>query len=542
MLDRLTGKPVHLFIHLLACCGIAAGLPLSKIPLSLGTMLLILNLLLQADFKAYGRALKTNKLAWGLWAFILIEWLSLVWSSDWNYALHDFNTKLPLYAITLALIVQPVREKKHLYLIGLTFLISLLFTSVINTGSYQHWWGNHYYDDIRGMSLFCSHIRYSLMIVMGIVICIGWILLRLRYFQVAFLLIIWFSWYTWYSQILSGYSSLFIVLLTGVLFLVRKLPSRKFRFTLAGATLLGIIAGVAWLVAFFQPESMKISLKNPDKYTANGNWYRTDTVHIILENGYPVVAFISETELEKSWNRVSGIDYRTGKDAKDQPLYLTLWRYMSSKGLRKDSLGFSSMSKEDIQYVEQGLASIKLTEAGFMARLYGLKHQLEHPENPNGHSLLQRLQYWKAARTILRENWLTGVGSGDVDKAFRSYYATHTTYLKPELQLRAHNQYLTSWISSGILGLLAFLIWWITTLRFAWKKHLFVFCAFTGIAMGSFLVEDTLETQMGVTFVAFFYGLFVGYYGRKTEDDAVTNLHSQNRCCGVSEYKIESLK
>lgn len=521
MLDRLTGKPVHLFIHLLACSGLAAGLPLSRIPLSLATMLLILNLLLQADFRSYGQALKNNRLAWGLWAFILIEWLSLLWTNDWQYALHDFNAKLPLYAIPLALVVKPVTEKKHLYLIAGIFLASLLFTSVVNAGSYLHWWGNHRYDDIRGMSLFCSHIRYALMIAMGIVLCLGWILRRLRFSWVAILLILWFTWYTWYSQILSGYSSLFIVLVAGIIFLMRRVPSQKLRVGIAVFSVLVFIGGIVWLIAFFQPEPMKISLKNPDKYTANGNWYRTDTVHIILENGYPVVAFISEEELEKSWNAVSAIDYRMGKDLKEQPLYLTLWRYMTSKGLRKDSLGFCAMGKEDIRNVEKGFASIKLTESGFMARLYGLKHQLEHPENPNGHSLLQRIEYWKAALTILRTNWAFGVGSGDVDQAFRLYYATHITYLKPELQLRAHNQYLTSCLSSGIIGLLAFLIWWFSALRFAYKKRLFVFFAFIGIAMGSFLVEDTLETQMGVTFVAFFYGLFAGFYAPKREQQGV---------------------
>lgn len=517
MLDRLTGKPVHLYVHLLACCGLAAGLPLSKIPLSLATMLLILNLLLQGDFRQYGHALKNNRLAWGLWAFILIEWISLLWSHDWKYALHDFNTKLPLYAIPLALIVKPVSEKKHLYLIAATFLASLLFTSFVNAGSYLHWWGNRPYDDIRGMSLFCSHIRYALMIAMGIVLCIGWILLRLRFKWIALLLIIWFIWYTWYSQILSGYSSLFIVLVAGIIFSMRRVPSKKLRVGIAVFSVLTFVGGISWLIAFFQPEPMKISLKNPDKYTANGNWYRTDTVHIILENGYPVVAYISEVELEKAWNAASEIDYRTGKDFKEQPLFLTLWRYMSSKGLRKDSLGFCAMGTEDVRNVEKGFASIKLTESGFMARLHGLKHQLEHPENPNGHSLLQRLEYWKAAWSILREKGVFGVGSGDVDLAFRNYYATHTTHLKPELQLRAHNQYLTSCLSSGIIGLLAFLIWWFTALRFAYRKRVFVFFAFIGIAMGSFLIEDTLETQMGVTFVAFFYGLFAGYYYPKKE-------------------------
>ena len=49
MLDKLTGKPVHLVIHFIACLAIVVGLPWSKIPLSLGTMLLFANLLLKAD-------------------------------------------------------------------------------------------------------------------------------------------------------------------------------------------------------------------------------------------------------------------------------------------------------------------------------------------------------------------------------------------------------------------------------------------------------------------------------------------------------------
>ncbi|MBI3240455.1 MAG: hypothetical protein HYZ43_16680, partial [Flavobacteriia bacterium] len=103
-----------------------------------------------------------------------------------------------------------------------------------------------------------------------------------------------------------------------------------------------------------------------------------------------------------------------------------------------------------------------------------------------------------------------GVGSGDVDESFKTYYATHSTLLLPELQLRAHNQYMTSWISSGIFGFVGFLVWWILFLRAGWKKRSFIVVAFAGIALSSFLIEDTLETLMGVAFISLFYGLLVG--------------------------------
>jgi hypothetical protein len=42
--------------------------------------------------------------------------------------------------------------------------------------------------------------------------------------------------------------------------------------------------------------------------------------------------------------------------------------------------------------------------------------------------------------------------------------------------------------------------------------------SFWSIAVLSFLVEDTLETQMGVTFFAFFVGLFWAHQKQKSTD------------------------
>jgi hypothetical protein len=87
MLDRLTGKPVHATIHFIACTGLAFGLPWSKIPLSLATALLLLNLLIAGDFKSYWQRWTTNSVLKWLLLYLFIEWCSLLWTSDFNYAL-----------------------------------------------------------------------------------------------------------------------------------------------------------------------------------------------------------------------------------------------------------------------------------------------------------------------------------------------------------------------------------------------------------------------------------------------------------------------
>lgn len=509
MLDRLTGKPVHLYVHLFSCILLAGGLPASKIPLSLGTILIVLNLLLEADFKTYWSNLKSNRIAYGLWCYIAIEWLSLAWSSDWNYAAHDLRVKLPLYAIPLALVAKPLTGRRHLHLVLGFFLAGVFVTSVLNIGSWFHIWGNKTYDDIRGLSQFGSHIRYGLMVGMAIALCIAWFRERLRYRFVAVLLIVWWTWYTYFSQVISGYAAVLAVFFVATLFLVASMRRRSLRWGIVGTVSAVIALSVWWTIDFFRPTPPKEAVDTSIRWSAGNHWYWTDSVNVEWENGYPVVAYISQVELEKAWNAASEVDYYTGFDKKQQPIAFTLWRYMASKGLYKDSVGFLSMSKADVTNVENGLASVELAKGGIYARLYSLKHQLEHPENPNGHSLLQRLQYWKAARTIISEHWIAGVGAGDIQRAFDGYYATHATGLDKKQQLRSHNQYLTTWITSGILGFAAFVLWWGSLLRMGWKKHLPAVVAFTAIALVSFLIEDTLETQMGVTFIALFYGLFV---------------------------------
>lgn len=188
-------------------------------------------------------------------------------------------------------------------------------------------------------------------------------------------------------------------------------------------------------------------------------------------------------------------------------MWQTLVRYMASMELRKDAEGFKSLNKRDIKKIENGCASQYCQ--GMIARLYGLKYQILNESNPNGHSLLQRLEYWQAGSDLLAKNFLIGVGTGDIQVAFDSHYQINDSALNDQNRLRTHNYYITIWLTFGIVGLILFL--WIHFELFKTvrnEQNLIGLC-FLWILLISYLTEDTLETQVGVTFFAFFLAIFI---------------------------------
>jgi O-antigen ligase len=121
--------------------------------------------------------------------------------------------------------------------------------------------------------------------------------------------------------------------------------------------------------------------------------------------------------------------------------------------------------------------------------------------------VLQRVEFLHAASFIIRQHPLFGVGTGDVAHAFSEAYDALGSSLDQKHRLRAHNQYLTLWISTGILGLIALLFWLYQIFSAAsWMPN--ARAALCIIVTLSFLTEDTLETTAGVVFVSFFAAFF----------------------------------
>lgn len=500
MLNRFV-KNFHDKLHFLGLLTLCAAIPLSKGLMSVSMMVLFLNVLLEGNYKTVLNHYRGNRLLYLILAFFGIHLVALLWTGDQAAGWNDIRVKLPFLFIPLIIFSRPLRVDQFNLLISL-FIATLAVSTLINFTTYQFWRGPSAYDDIRGMSLFGSHIRFGLMVSMAAAFCLLNIK-RFNLFSLLYLaLFVWFAFYTYYSQVLSGMITLFGVFFVYFIYHLYRIN------TWIAATFSIVTIAVFILITFrlFTPMTPKvIDLDQLPKVSAEGNPYIHNPTQISPETGDPVELYICPIELEREWNKVSAMPYDT-LDAKGNTIRWNLIRYMSSKGLKKDAVGFKTLNSEDIRLIEQGHASTY--HRGFLARYYDIKYQLNNPTDPNHHSLLMRLEFWKAGVHIAKENLLIGVGTGDASKSFKAYYKESKSTLLPENQCEAHNNYLTILLTFGIAGL--FLFFWMHSelLVEGMKQSSLHIVFFLTIMLLSYLMEDTLETQSGIIFFAFFYSLF----------------------------------
>jgi len=288
-------------------------------------------------------------------------------------------------------------------------------------------------------------------------------------------------------------------------FLRYKLPVAIFLFTFIGISFayIGYVA-----VRFYDIKPIPEILPNN---TLNGNAYSNDTSNHLMENGNRVYILICESELRKEWNSRSLIKYDS-LDARKQSLRQTLIRYLSSKGFSRDSVGVSKLTYSDVKNVENGMGNYIFSEKGLYSKIYSIFWEFyifDIHGDPSGHSVTQRILYLKTAFNVLRDNVWFGVGTGDICNAMRDQYEKEKSPLSLDFRHRAHNQFLTFAVTYGVpfalilIGMFVLVPYW----EDCYTNYFFlvVFC----VSMLSFLNEDTLETHPGVSFVAFFYSLFL---------------------------------
>jgi len=506
MLDKLFGYKVHSFLHVLGISVLAFGIPFNKVLMSIGAIWGVSNLVLERDFKTYWSNIKKNNSFKWLLAFYALHLIGLCWSSDTASGLHDLKIKLPLLAVPLALTARPIENRNQLHLIFYSLIISLIFTSLLNFGFHKQWFGYKQYTDIRQLSLFGSHIRYGITIALGSGICLYLMFFRKSIIPIFIWAIIfgWFSFYTFYSQILSGILSFVIILIVFILYVTYKYNKYipVFVVTLT-------ITSIYGMYYYIKPsDKTKISISNLPQKTKEGNRYQHDLKNQNRENNEFVYLTYCDYELEREWSKRSNIPYFK-KDLKGQMIRNTLMRYLTSLNKSKDGVGIQQLTTSDILNIENGIASVELLKPGILSRINGIKYQLENDFDPNGHSILQRLEYWKTGINIIQQNWIFGVGTGDVQLAFNQQYEKEKSILLTKNRLRSHNMYITIWITFGILGLVIFMGFIYSYFKFNLQNRELFPLLFISVIVVTFFIEDTLETQMGVSIIALFIGLFM---------------------------------
>lgn len=459
--------------------------------------------LLQTDLKEKLSSFFRNKTAFILASVYLLHVVGLLWTSDFTPAFNDLRVKLPLLLFPLFLSSGPVLSKRQAAIVMEVFAAAVTASVLVSFAVYLRIIQRDI-TDIRQISLFVSHIRLSLMICIAIV----------------------YHLYKWKSSknniliyrsiaIISALLFLFITgSITGIAILLILISivglRRVFRLPVIPRTVITATFAVVMLagssVVFIEIRSLldhkEEDLSELESHTIQGNKYEHYLENDDREEGRRVYVYISWEELMNAWPNRSSFDFE-GKDRKGQELKYTLVRYMTALGLRKDAEGFDKLSEEDIRNVENGITNPVYKESGLRARLHQVIWELDHysrGNDPSGHSVSMRLEFWKNGFAVFEQHPILGVGTGDVKNELSGMYEARKSQLQERWRLRPHNQYLTFALTFGIIGV----SWFILTLLYpALKVQHILYTSFMTVIIVSMLTEDTLETQQGVTLYAF---------------------------------------
>jgi len=119
-------------------------------------------------------------------------------------------------------------------------------------------------------------------------------------------------------------------------------------------------------------------------------------------------------------------------------------------------------------------------------------------------STAERIAVWKSSIEIIKSHILTGVGTGDVKDALMERYKANNLTKIMNQKLDAHNQYLQTFISLGIFGLIILLYMLVFPVIRAFQQKDFIFMIFLAVFAINIMFESMLENQAGVIFYALF--------------------------------------
>lgn len=118
-----------------------------------------------------------------------------------------------------------------------------------------------------------------------------------------------------------------------------------------------------------------------------------------------------------------------------------------------------------------------------------------------------RIAILRTGLAIVKENYLTGVGTGDVKDALLEGYREKNVIPALKLRLNAHDQYLQTMIALGIPGFLVLVLCLVIPWIYGFRRKDDLYMIFLILVGLNFLFESMLEVQAGVVFYAFFNAL-----------------------------------
>ena len=494
--------------------GLCIGMPWSNAIMSVGSIWILfvwLIEMLSRKFRAnQGEDVswpKRNKwVFWGLFSLTLLHVVGLIHTHDFTYGLDDLRKKLPLLLFPVVC-YSMLSLPSAMWLWLKRFFVASLFLAVLACFFIRWAWWEQAHFDVRQLSVFTSHIRFSLMLNLGLVILFKEALQRSFSKILALVFGLVYILFMWEVQSITGLGLLGVLVMYAAWTSLKAKGLKATRGALIVLGFLGLITSAVFIGSAIHEHYYSGSSEFQGGKTSEGNDFECELNKRYRESGALVYCNFNRYEMSLAWNERSKVLF-TGKTKTGGLISATLMRYMTSIGVTKDYQGVLSLSDEDIAAVEQGITNPKLLKRSALHQridqLFFEIDALNSGDDPSGKSFIQRIEYWKTATHIIQKHPFIGVGTGDVQAAFNQQYEEDQSALSERFRLRSHQQFLTFWVAFGVFGPLLLLLAIYLCYRYRKAENSFIALGFLLIVSLSFLSEDTLETQAGVTFFSFF--------------------------------------
>ncbi len=476
----------------------------------------MLNWLIEGHFQVKLQRLKERKSILLFISVFFLYLIGLLWTNSIQWGMHDVKIQLPLLILPLVIgtseALNQIQVKRIVYVFSVAVIVASLCSIFVLLG-----FSGKSIQNPREMSLFISHIRFSLLINISI-FSLFWFALKAEkqsFLEKAFLFLAMF-WLTIFLVILKSATGWIVFLIVSSVVIFQNILTIKNRS--GRVVLLGVLLSIFLLPAiyigyviqeFYTIEKLPADLSQ--EKTSKGNLYLFDFNNKELENGHYTYLFINDDELREVWNKRSKINYdSTSANGFNR---FVLMRYLTSKGYRKDAEGLEKLTDEDIRNIENGMTNYKFVNPfSFYNRIYQIIWEIDvynKGGNPSGHSVTQRLEYYKMAIQIIKENLWFGNGTGGYYEAYQAKYNQNKFFQDQEYRQRSHNMFLSYWIDFGLVGMCYICFALAAPVFLERKTNSFLLLIFLLIVLISFMNEDTLNNHDAISFFAFFYPLYL---------------------------------
>jgi len=488
------------------------ALPTSVTLISCTSVALLVVWFLTGDYKEKWHRLRCNKSALLLMSIPVLYLIGLCFTKNFSAGIQEFNKSIYWFIFAFVLgSSKPITNQNSCRLLSI-YTITVSVAAGASLYKLLCLDSSHFFD-FRSVS-WIAHIPFSFQIAFTIWLVIYFIYTgKLSTIQKTFLtLLVVFLIITLLSlKSINGYLYFGVMSFTALLMLIWSTKKRfiKIAYLCGIFLLLTIPACYVYhcVNEFYNTTEYKVD--EIDRFTANGNPYKHNFDNKTKENGNYIFLFICEKELIPLWNLHSTIPYES-KTTNGFPLRSVIFRYMTSKGLRKDAEGFAQLTPKDIENIEKEIPNYIYAKSklSIYPRIYESIWEIDQyrlSKDPNGKSFAQRIELVTLAVDIIKKNIWTGIGLGNSSQAYDEVILESGSKLAPQKTGSSHNQYLNYLIRFGLFGTL-YILGVLFFVFFKERKNnaFLITIIFTGMLAANF-GDANWETFIGLNFFAFFF-------------------------------------